>query len=380
MRHPSASKALIGIVSLTIALAACTGAASPTPAPTATPEASEPAPATGGAPSAGAPSGEATAEPSASTRVGPPEGQASEFIVAETAVGIGSVAFKAAIDELIAQGYTIETPVLDASELVSQGVASGQFQFGSGANSSALLAMEAGGEMEFIVDRNSNEWTIVTTAEIDDCTELVQSRVAIHSPGSVSGAMIRDWINNTCPDAGNFEPLIIAGSQNRAAALEADQIDGTPAELRDWIALSSTGGDKYKILVNFTEELPDLHPTSMYGNSAWMQENPDVTKDLIREILLQHRRINSEDGYLLSLYEKYLPDEAADTELATLVTDTYREQGLFDNNGGLTPEAVEYTTQFFGPNGTGDLKEEMSVEEVSELSYLEEVLEEIGRE
>ncbi|MGP1674041.1 MAG: ABC transporter substrate-binding protein [Candidatus Limnocylindrales bacterium] len=327
--------------------------------------------------SAGAPSG----EPSATARVGPPEGQASTFIVAETAVGIGSVAFKAAIDAMNANGYTIETPVLDASELVSQGVASGQFQFGSGANSSALLAMEAGGEMKFIIDRNANEWTIVTTSAIEDCAGLVANRVAIHSPGSVSGAMIRDWIGNTCPDSlPDFEPLIIAGSQNRAAALEAGQIDGTPAELRDWIALSSTGGDKYKILVNFTTDLPDLHPTSMYANTEFIEANPDVTKDLIREILLQHRKINSEDGYLLALYQKYLPEEAANAELAKLVTDTYIDEHLFDNNGGLTAAAVDYTTKFFGPDGTGDLQANMPVDEVSDLSLLDAVLEEIGRE
>jgi NitT/TauT family transport system substrate-binding protein len=367
MRRAYASRAFAGLATLALVLGACTSGASQSPS--------------AASPSAPASGDPASGEPSASTRVGPPEGQVSEFIVAETAVGIGSVAFKAAIEELNKQGYKIDTPVLDASELVSQGVASGQFQFGSGANSSALLAMEAGGAMKFIVDRNANEWTIVTTAAIDDCADLVASRVAIHSPGSVSGAMIRDWIANTCPDSlADFEPLIIAGSQNRAAALEAGQIDGTPAELRDWISLSSTGGDKYKILVNFTEDLPDLHPTSMYANTAFIEANPDVTKDLIREILLQHRRINSEDGYLLSLYQKYLPEEAADTELAKLVTDTYIEQHLFDNNGGLTPEAVEYTANFFGPNGTGDLKEEMPVDQISDLSLLEQVLDEIGRE
>ena len=361
------ARPLAVVASLAVVLTACTSGASPSPssaAPTS-------------APSVGTPS----EEPSASPRVGPPEGQASSFIVAETAVGIGSIPFKAAIDVLRERGYDIETPALDASELVSQGVASNQFQFGSGANSSALIAMEAGGEMKFIIDRNSNEWTVVTTAEIDDCEELVASRVAIHSPGSVSGAMIRDWIANTCPDAlPNYNPLIIAGSQNRAAALEADQIDAAPAELRDWIALQSRNGDRFKVLVNFTTDLPDLHPTSMYANTEFIEANPDVTKDLIREILLQHRRINSEDGYLLSLYEKYLPEEAADAELAKLVTDTYVELGLFDNNGGLTPEAVEYTVKFFGPDGTGDLSAEPAVDEIAELSLLEEVLDEIGRE
>jgi len=371
MRHVTLRFA--GLLSLFVALSGCAGAASPT-----TPASQGASPSA--APSTGDPSdgSSSTAEPSASERVGPPEGQASEFVVAETAVGIGSVAFRAAIDELRAQGYSIDTPELAESELVTQGVASGQFQIGSGANNSALLVREAGAPIKFIVDRNANEWTVVTTAEIDDCEELVNSRVAIHSSGSVSGAMIRDWIEQNCPGS-EFEPLIIAGSQNRAAALEAGEIDATPAELRDWIVLRETGGDAYKLLVNFSEELPQLHPTSMYGNTEWMEQNPDVVEDLIREILLQNRRINSEEGYLLSLYQEYLPEEAA-SDTAKTVTDTYVELELFDNNGGLTPEAIEYTAAFFGPNGTGDLQEEMPADEIADFSYLENVLDGIGRE
>jgi NitT/TauT family transport system substrate-binding protein len=381
MRRLPGPSPLVVLLVLAFGLAACTAGASPSaPTPAAsvtspTSQASEP-----GAPSSGASavaSGPASAAPS--RRAGPPQGQDSEFTVAETAVGIGSVAFRAAIDSLREQGYKIETPELAESELVSQGVAAGQFQFGSGANNSALLAMEKGGKMKFIIDRNSNEWTVVTTQAVEDCAGLVKSRVAIHSPGSVSGAMLRDWVKKTCPDvADQYKPLIIAGSQNRAAALQADQIDAAPAELRDWIVLKETAGDKFKVLVNFSEDLPDLHPTSMYGNTDWMEANPDVVKDLVREILLQHRRINDEEGYLMSLYQKYLPDEAKEPTAADVVKE-YVDRGLFDTNGGLTEEAVDYTAKFFGPNGTGDLKADMPADQVSDLSYLEDVLAEIGQ-
>jgi hypothetical protein len=47
---------------------------------------------------------------------------------------------------------------------------------------------------------------------------------------------------------------------------------------------------------------------------------------------------------------------------------------------GLTPEVMDYTAAFFGANGTGDLKEEMSADDIADFSYLENVLERIGRE
>ena len=130
--------------------------------------------------------------------------------------------------------------------------------------------------------------------------------------------------------------------------------------------------------MDFAGDLPDLHPTSMYGNAEWMTKNPDVAKDLVREVLVQHRRINSEPGYLLSLYQKYLPEEAADAAVAKLVTDKYVELGLFDDNGGLTPAAIDYTVKFFGPNGTGDLAADLPVDRVSDLSFLKTALAEIG--
>jgi NitT/TauT family transport system substrate-binding protein len=356
------------LITMVFVLAACGPAATdptPTPDPATTPDPAEPTP-----------EPEETPDPA-----GPPEGQASEFTVAFTSIGLSSLPTIAAIDELRAQGYTIDTPELAESELVTEGVAQGRFQFGSGANNATLRAIEQGADIKWIVDRNHNEWTVYSKVEIDECEELVDSRVAIHSPGSVSGAMIADWVRNNCPDAyDRYEPLIIAGSQNRLAALIADQIDATPLELGDAIVLEEEHADEFHLQVSFARDLPELHPTSVYGNVAWMEENPDVTRALIREILEQHRRINSEPGYLFDLLAEYLPEEAEDEDVARTVTETYVREEIFDNNGGLDQAAVEYTATFFGPDGTGDVDEVFSFDDVADLSYLEAVLDEIGRE
>jgi ABC-type nitrate/sulfonate/bicarbonate transport system substrate-binding protein len=189
--------------------------------------------------------------------------------------------------------------------------------------------------------------------------------------------MLRDWINNNCPEdvAASYEPLIIEGSQNRLAALLADQIDTSPVEFGDALILEQEGG--YTNVVSFAEDLPGLHPTSVYGNADWMAENPDAVKALIRALLEQHRRINSEDGYLMELFTEYLPEEAAG-ENAEAIVQAYVDAGLFPDDGGLDEEAVQYTIDFFGPNGTGDIEEELSPDQVADLSYLQAVLDELG--
>lgn len=302
----------------------------------------------------------------------PPEPVA--FTVGFTSIGISSTPLLAAIDVLQEQGYEIDTPELAESELVAEGVAQNQFQFGSGANNGTLLAIEQGAPIKWIVDRTQNEWQVYALEGIETCEELVNSRVAIHSPGSVSGAMLRDWVNNNCPDE-TYEPLIIEGSQNRLAALLADQIDASPVEFGDALILDEEGG--FARVVNFAQDLPGLHPTSVYGNTDWMSDNPEATQALVTALLEQFRRINSEDGYLMELYERYLPEEAAG-ENAQAIVDAYIEAGIFPDDGGLTDEAVEYTIGFFGPDGTGDVETVLDPDDVADLSYLEAALDELG--
>jgi len=326
--------------------------------------------------SAGAPESQAPGE-----SMGPeseaPEPEPVALTVAFTSIGLSSVPLLAAIDDLREQGYEIETPELAESELVTEGVAQGEFQFGSGANNSSLAAIAQGADVRWIVDRTLNEWQVYSREGIDGCEAVVASRVAIHSPGSVSGAMLRDWINNNCSEdaAASYEPLIIEGSQNRLAALLADQIDTSPVEFGDALILDNEGG--YARVVSFAADLPGLHPTSVYGNGAWMSDNPEATTALIVALLEQHRRINSEDGYLMELFSEYLPEEAAG-ENAEAIATAYVDAGIFPDDGGLDAEAVEYTIGFFGPDGTGDVEAELTPDQVADLSYLEAALNELG--
>src|SRR5689334_20314197 len=107
---------LTGVVAATLIFAACSSAA--TPAPTAAPTAG-----------ASGPAATTAANPTPTALPG-----TKKFTVGFTNPGISSAPFLAALDAMRAQGYTIDTPVIESSELVVQGVASGAFAFGSGAN------------------------------------------------------------------------------------------------------------------------------------------------------------------------------------------------------------------------------------------------------
>ena len=352
-RFPGA-KPLALILTAVLIVGACTTAATQAPATPA------PAPSTTAAPTVAA---TPTQKPS--------------FLVAFTSIGLSSLPFIAALDELRAAGYTIGYPEITQSELVTEGVSQGQFAMGSGAINAMFSAIEKGAKIKAVVDRNSNEWTVGGINAIVECGDLGGSRYAVHSPGSVSGAMMRQWMGENCPEV-PWEPLIIEGSQNRLAALLAGQLDASPLELGDWIKLRGERPNDFHLIVDFAQSLPNLLTGSVYANTDWLAENEEAVSELTLELLKVHRRIADEPGYLLSLYDKYLPDETTDRATAIFVTDTYRELGLFPVNGGLTPTALEYTANFFGPGGTGSTSRLVTVDEVSDLRYLDAALAELG--
>ncbi len=289
-------------------------------------------------------------------------------------IGVSSVPLLAAIDSLRGQGFTIKTPELAEPELTVQGVVKGDFQFTSGTTSAVLIAAQKGGGIKILADRVSNEWTINAVKDISTCKGLDGRKVAISSEGSVSATMLRIWMNAECP--GTKPTYVrIPGSGARYKALLAGQIDATPLELEDATSLGAEGGDRFRVLTSFQQTLPNVHPTTVAGNSDFVAKNPDTVTALLKALLEQHRRIANDPKYLADISLKY--DPQVEKKTLDLVSQSYVKLKKFDVNGALTEENIKGTIDFFV---TGEaVKPGLTVKDVADLSYLEAVLGEIGR-
>ncbi len=296
------------------------------------------------------------------------------FTVAFPPIGASSVPLLAAIDSLRSQGFTIQTPEIAESELSVQGVVKGDFAFSSGTTSAVLIAVQKGGGAKILMDRVSNEWTIYATKEVTSCAGLDGKKVAISSEGSVSATMLRIWMNKTCP--GTKPTYIrIPGSGARFKALLAGQIDATPLELEDATALEAEGGDRFKLLTSFSQTLPDVHPTTVYGNAEFVAKNPDTVRALVKALLEQHRKIAGDPKYLAEITVKFYP--GAEKKTLDLSAKKYVSLKMFDVNGGLTEESLKGTLDFFV--GGEAVKPGLTVKDFADLSFLTAVLGEIGR-
>jgi NitT/TauT family transport system substrate-binding protein len=338
---------------------ACGGGATtaPTTAPTGTPAA-------------------ATEEPTAAPTELP---GTKEFSVGFTSPGLSTAPYLAALDAMRADGYTIETPIIESSELLTQGVASGQFAFGSGANNSVLAANEAGANLKVVAARVNNEWTLyVRTETIKACADLTGKSLAIHSEGAVSTAMVKNYIEENCSGTTpNY--VVIPGSPNRLAALLADQIDASPLELGDSLTIDTQAADRFSLLTSLAEDLPNLQTTSIYVNGDFAAENPGTVMALVRAVITEYRRIAGDAALLQEDAEEFTADsiDPATIEMAAV---KYTELGMFPVNGGVTAENLDYTAEFFGPDGAAAVTKVFALDEWADLSFLEAILDELGTE
>lgn len=333
--------------------------------------------------------GGATPSPSSPSATNPPDQSAApsepgptelpgtkEFSVAFTSVGLSSAPFLAAIEAMNDNGYNVTTQILAESELVTEGVASGNYAFGSGANNSIMAAVEKGANLKAIVARVRNEWTLYARNDITDCAGLGGKRLAIHSQGAVSTAMVRNYISTVCPGT---EPnyVVIEGSPNRVAALLADQIDASPVELSDAISIDAQASDRFSQLASFAKDLPNLQTTSIYVNGDFAEQNPGTVVALVKAVLEQFRQIDGDAAYLQQVAEEQVPD-AVNADTIQAATERYVELEMFPTDGGVTEDNLQFTAEFFGPDGTGATEKELSVDEFADLQYLEMALDDLG--
>lgn len=275
-----------------------------------------------------------------------------EFTVAQTVTGVSTIPILAAIDELRAMGYVIYTPTLSAPELNIEGVASGRFEMSHGNSQGTLQAMAQGAPLKWVSMRVANEWTMFVKNSITSCEQLDGQRLAIHSEGGVSTAMVRLYIAETCPQiTPNY--IIIPGSENRAQALLLDEIDASPVELAEAVQLQTLEGDRFSILSNFSVDVPDLIVNAVYANDDFIAEHPQAVADLVAAQLEIHRRIAEEPGFMKTLIERYIPD--FDPTLIDLVAETYSDGFYFPADGGLSDERVQFTLDFFASRYDGTL-------------------------
>jgi NitT/TauT family transport system substrate-binding protein len=242
-----------------------------------------------------------------------------------------------------------------------------------------MSAIEKGANLRLVVTRVKNEWSVYALNAIKTCADLNGRKLAIHSEGAVSTAMLKNWIATKCPQAKpNY--LIIAGSENRLAAMLANQIDASPVELGDAVTLDLKAADRYHLISNFGADLPDLQVTAVYVNTTWAAANPGSVVAVVKALLEQHKKVDGNPAYLKEISQKFVPN-TINKDTIDVAAKKYTDLKMFPTDGGLTRENLTYTAKFFGPapDGAGATAKVMPVDSFADLTFLKLALAALGK-
>ncbi len=277
-----------------------------------------------------------------------------------------------AADALREQGYTVE--VVEFAE-VSQsiaGLAQQAVDVATSGHAAAMAGISQGGPIRLIVAAFKTPTLLVAKQEITSCDALNNRQVATNSDRTSGTIIYKQYLAAECPGS-TPQSTVINGSGNRMAALLSEEMDAAIIELEDFLELEKEAPGDFHVLVNFADLYPDLTVTGTYVNQEWAEEDPAAVRDFLRA-LIEAIRSAQDPEVLRAAAASHFPDDPD----AAAKAEAYLEAGVWNVNGTLTPDVVQTTLDFVSSNT--ELETELTADDVADLSYLNAVLDEIGRE
>jgi ABC-type nitrate/sulfonate/bicarbonate transport system substrate-binding protein len=279
-----------------------------------------------------------------------------------------------ALESLREQGYTTEAVSIPRAELIVEALLRGDLEVGAVTPTTLWAAIAKGADLRTIAARSTRVSRLVARREIQTCRDLQDRSVAFNNLGNTDKAMFDAYLRQHCPDV-TPRIVVIADSANRTAALQAGRIDSAElVELDHWLYLEDNEPGRFNVLLDFATEFPGLGMSSFAVRSDWARQNPESVKDFLRALLMVYRRVAATPLLLQEESAKRLFLSPAEAER---LTGASLAANVWDVNGGLTEANVQATIDFL--TGTGSLPTGMRAEDVADLTYLDAVLDEIGR-
>lgn len=317
------------------------------------------------------------APPTVPANVAPPASDAAAELGTIGVAHSGSlnaknISLMATIEALRAQGYTVEFTTFARYDLPVAALEQGEVDFAPITASRAWAAVAQGADFCTVVGEYNSTFEVVVSSSIQACEDFQGKSLAFPSRQAVGYIMFEKYLRDNCPEV-KPDIVLIAGSENRVAGLLSDEMDGAYLELVEWLQLDAQRPGDYHIF-DYLSAYPTLLTGGIVVRCDWAEEHPDTVRDFIRVMVTAQRELTADPKRLQAELMELLEVDAA---TAQTTADTYLARKIWDLNGTITPENIQYTLDTLAEAEA--LPAGMQVEDVADLSYLEAVLEEIGR-
>jgi ABC-type nitrate/sulfonate/bicarbonate transport system substrate-binding protein len=279
-----------------------------------------------------------------------------------------------AFDDLEAQGYRVEKTYLASSALIADALSRGDADIGMLNNQTMWVAISKGAAVRTIAQFAASTSVLAGRQEIASCGELHNGRVAMPAARGLAASLFELFMKEKHPQV-TPQVLVIPESAGRVAALLAGEIDASNLPGEELLKLQRQAPGKFHALMQYGQEFPNLQVDGLQVRRPWAEENPRAVKDFLRALLKAHRQVSANPQLL---YDESVKRLSLDPATARAIGEAHLQSKVWAADGGLTPENVQYTLDFLVK--TGALKPGLNVDDVAQLSFLQTVLEEIGRQ
>lgn len=279
-----------------------------------------------------------------------------------------------ALEDLERQGYQVEKTYLASGTLIADALGRGDADIGLVNNQAMWIAATKGVAVRTVIGFTEPTTVIAAKARIGECRQLDGKRFGWPSTRGLAPALVEVYMKEHC---GGAKPdfLVIAESAGRAAALLSGEVDAITAPGEEFLKIQMEAPGKFREVMSYAKAFPTIYVEGLHVRRQWAAENPDGVKDFVRALLKSQRRVAADPELLIAESVRRL---SLGRTTAKTIAEAYLKDRIWDANGGLTDRRVQDTLAFLGK--VGALRPGVQVEDVADLSHLNAVLEEIGRQ
>ncbi len=288
-------------------------------------------------------------------------------------VDVRDVPVLIALDDLESRGYRVERNQVSPPPLIADMLARGQTDIGVLNNQTMWSAVARGAPVWTIMQFAGPTSVLAAQRSIQSCTALDGRRMGVSGTTGLSQVLIQLYLRRRCSGA-TPQLIVMAESSARSAALLSGRLDAAVVPGEELIKLQLQAPGRLHALMTQAAEYANLHIDGFQIRRAWAEAHPESVKDLLRAVLIAQRRVMADPDLLYAEAQKRL---GIDEQTARAIGDSHLRAGIWNPDGGLTAADVQYTIDFLVKAEA--LPAGLTATQVSNLSYLDDVLGEIGR-
>jgi ABC-type nitrate/sulfonate/bicarbonate transport system substrate-binding protein len=288
-------------------------------------------------------------------------------------VDVRDIPILIALDDLESRGYRIERSQVAGPPIIADMLARGQTDIGVLNNQTMWSAVAKGAAVWTVMQFAAPTTVLAAQRSIKACSELDGKRMGVSGTAGLSQVLIQIYLRRRCSNAAP-ELIVIAESSGRRAALLAGRLDAAVMPGEELIKLQLQAPGRLHALMTHAAEYSNLHIDAFQIRRAWAEDHPGSVRDFLRAVLIAQRRITADPALLYAEAQKRL---GIDEQTARAIGESHLRAGIWNLDGGLTAADIQETIDFLVKAEV--LPAGLTVTLVSNLSYLDDVLDEIGR-